>query len=669
MSLRILDDKMNVQRMMLTQLLRVRLAHMAVVDVNISLLETLFKPSKLESHFGHIIGCFVPRLGRWDHYFVSLVRSQPFGLIDQLVFFYVNKPFFKVPRDDKYPLIRRLTKDNPKEILIKIKTELPKICDASALLEGVCTYFTYRHFCDGRSYYEINLHSLISPIKYQMAGTQSECNVTASPQDVVELWNLLLTNGRAHDVDLSRRESLAQKDFHLLRILFDHHFYYGVNFPQEDFFLLIICHDNKFESRDQYNLFLQRLARFFGPHRPKTIGVSRFRSSPGIGCESKFILQACTELCKFPLLVIKKLDVEGILYGEGLENLSRLSYLASQSQDELELPYLSESDESTLEPDEAAVKVYRIIEYNSQSDSSKILSVDSAGSNLQSIPSHREQCLDTEVNIVSSQLSVVNEPTTCNLLIEPRDDPEGKLLLNVGHFLRRLYRLVGMFDDESITDILGAFTWEEFASEPLVARPEARFVFIPIVDTVAFLVVTDNSRRVWTYLNPDTRQPTYDESYERINVVFRNHEVLKDFNGTKTGLSSTFHREYALMHLLVAVRELIKAYNMAGVVPIRLIYQETDFRRFCYECCLEQELVNLEYNKKNNLIDRRGMLLPGAYRHGTCPVYYTASVVKSDQCPYCGKRGFKHLKAHIIMKHAGNALKARLARRDKEAGT
>lgn len=62
MSLRSTREQMNVKRAMVTQLLRVRLAHQALVDVDIMLLEKLRMPSTLDAHFGGKIGCFFHEL-------------------------------------------------------------------------------------------------------------------------------------------------------------------------------------------------------------------------------------------------------------------------------------------------------------------------------------------------------------------------------------------------------------------------------------------------------------------------------------------------------------------------------------------------------------------------------------------------------------------------------
>lgn len=379
------------------------------------------------------------------------------------------------------------------------------------------------------------------------------------------------------------------------------------------------------------------------------------------------MLEACTKLCKFPMLMVRDIDVRALLYGDGIEAMPRFGYMPPKSEEDLDMGECSQSSSSTIDAPDDGITVYRIFDRRTTTEQSQVLSVGIPEERPPSYCSTQDEYLQAEVDIASSQLTIVSEPTLNNDPIEAFDDPDGTLFLNQGHFMRRLWRILGQFDEDS-----QAYLHEPITSHQLTAFLRSaedcgpRFKFIPVIDDVAFLLITDSFSRRWLYMNPDRRPPKYTGSFDDINVAFQSSEKLNDYCGSIFSISSFFHEDYVLMHLLYATRELVRTYNDFGVVPIMAIYQERDFRRFCYECCLEQELVNLRYNQDKDLIDNNGLLKPGGYRHSSCPVSYTAAVVKMDQCIYCGKRYSKNKGAHINAAHKGGALRAREARRARE---
>lgn len=90
-------------------------------------------------------------------------------------------------------------------------------------------------------------------------------------------------------------------------------------------------------------------------------------------------------------------------------------------------------------------------------------------------------------------------------------------------------------------------------------------------------------------------------------------------------------------------------------LPRKIIYAEREFRHFCHNIYLNQQIVNHEYNLANNKVRPNGFLTRDAYRCPVTPIIFERSVVTSDQCPFCLKRGFKNLGRHMAMQHGGQA--------------
>lgn len=120
---------------------------------------------------------------------------------------------------------------------------------------------------------------------------------------------------------------------------------------------------------------------------------------------------------------------------------------------------------------------------------------------------------------------------------------------------------------------------------------------------------------------------------------------------------------------MTAIFFLDKAFNYAVMLPLKLIYQEVDFRRLSHELYLRQQVINMIHNMRNNFINHDGSLSAGALVTWSSPICYEQSVVKVDQCIFCKKIIKRALGVHMKMAHGGQAQLNRELRRRKEAMT
>lgn len=159
-------------------------------------------------------------------------------------------------------------------------------------------------------------------------------------------------------------------------------------------------------------------------------------------------------------------------------------------------------------------------------------------------------------------------------------------------------------------------------------------------------------------MNPENDGTNDPEAFEEIkNIVQVMCKGLKDYEGQAIMLTSHFHPTFPMIHLLMAMYNMMRLFCYASVLPRKIIYPEVEFRDFCTQLINEQRTMNLKTNFDRNLVYENGFLKPGALASPpSSPVQFERSVVPSDQCCFCKRRGFKNLVTHMTMAHGGYAL-------------
>ena len=634
------------QLAILSQLLRVRLAHRALIDVNIISWDTLAKPVKIDNHHGRFLGCFMRRpLGAVC--FVLFIRSQEQGKFDHALAYYVNQKLFKIPESEMrefWPKVDGI----PKLGVIRVMTKLIKSCYPSALIQGIEVTIGLNLVTNFKKLQIVELDNVVSFLSSQPTSSLPLCNIANPAVPFQQLWNDL----KASDLicaDFNCHGTLSiPNNFDILRAKFKGHFYYGIHYKNESLLMLLVCHDALLRSQQDRDQLLTALSRGFGEQRPYYIYASRFKSETATTCCDKLILDACAKLRGFPLLLIRDIDVKALVRSEGLNMLPKFGY------NEPDLPSdepIEDNDDIPIEISSSQRSVSTVCnndgyEASITSDTTQIYSIGELQSQIESIRQ--------ELSHVSPLVSQLDEP-------EPHNDVEDKLLRDASFFLKFLKRITPRLSSRVVLNISQAVDFEGLEVMRLESSGEG-FLIIPLMTIdVNVLIVVDHENKEWGYINGS--QSSYLDTFNCVKTSFVGFE---GYRAKPIELTNSFHREYDLVHLMMAVSCLDRAFQYASALPQILIYQEKEFRALCYSLCLQQQVVNQTHNLRHGLVSESGVLAAGAYVSYSSPIQHEQSVVKVDQCLFCKKRYSKNLGVHMKMAHGGLAQYNRELRRQKD---
>lgn len=123
------------QLSVLSQLLRVRLANRAIMDVNIVDWQLLLRPIKLDNYHGRFVGTFIRR-PNGAICFLLLIRGSENGNFDVVMAWYVNQELYKIPESDKEWFLWKVA-GVPQLGVVMVKTNLIKCCYPFTLLRAI----------------------------------------------------------------------------------------------------------------------------------------------------------------------------------------------------------------------------------------------------------------------------------------------------------------------------------------------------------------------------------------------------------------------------------------------------------------------------------------------------------------------------------------------------
>lgn len=197
----------------------------------------------------------------------------------------------------------------------------------------------------------------------------------------------------------------------------------------------------------------------------------------------------------------------------------------------------------------------------------------------------------------------------------------------------------------------------------------AKFVLLPIMasNTISLLILDhsddETGELVWGFMDPESHDGDGNTGKMQLIEDYL-HAVAhrEDIRGHTIQLQTQFHAEYPKIHLLLGVYTITRYFKYVKRIPPRVIYNERDFREYCYRLCQDLAITNHKYNLAHHLVRESGYLKSGAFTSLPSPVKFVTCPVKSDQCPFCFSRKFKSLSSHMIMEHGGLAKKARAHR-------
>lgn len=192
-----------------------------------------------------------------------------------------------------------------------------------------------------------------------------------------------------------------------------------------------------------------------------------------------------------------------------------------------------------------------------------------------------------------------------------------------------------------------------------ISKEGAHFLIYPVEDLsgAECLLIVDEVKSEWIFLKPgneEHKDATYFAEVTRKYLMSLFNE-LESYQYRAVPITSTFHRGYSKVHLLMSLYVISRLFQYSVSLPQKVIYGEWELRRYASNICAELQYNNSEYNMENNLIDDRGRLKEGAKESYPSPLVCDTCVVPKDQCMFCKKRGFKNLGRHLSMKHGGQA--------------
>lgn len=632
----------------LSQLLRVRLAHRAIIDVNIVDREIIWENPKLEVHLGRFLGYFDIR-PNGGTCFILFIRTKEDGKFDVAIAFYVNQKLFTIPASERDCFISRFEKF-PKMGVVRIMTKLARPCNPSSLLYGIEATIGIHLATQFRKLHVITLDHVVSFEVCDHNASLPSCNVANPSEEVNQLWWDLENHGLSC-VDYNCHGSRTlPANFDILRAKFKGHWYYGMYYKHLNVLMVIVCHDALTKSQDDTSQLLNSLARGFGPNKPQNIYAARFKSKYNITCGDKLILDACARFRSFPMLVIKDVDVEALIHYEGLDQLPKFGY------DEPELP----TNDLVDEPDEPK----ELIEASQKSATCTVGedgNVSLASPEIDVVGGLQEHMADVGNRIASQESVVTQRSNDC----EPLDDPCGTLLHNEAHFMaytHRMVRIIRQYNKVSI-GLHHAVDFEGLKPITELSLQSYRFLLIPLLShDVKVLILIDRELKEWGYMNGSHGAPPATFQYVKEALV-----QYAEYESKLIKMTNYFHRGYPLMHLMAAVTCLSRIFEYAVMIPGWIIYKERDFRNLSHNLCLSMQVACQGHNVQHNLIQRNGVLSAGAFISYPSPIQYEeAAIVKDDQCNFCGKRYSNNTGVHMKMKHGGLAKELRARRQEKD---
>lgn len=195
---------------------------------------------------------------------------------------------------------------------------------------------------------------------------------------------------------------------------------------------------------------------------------------------------------------------------------------------------------------------------------------------------------------------------------------------------------------------------------------DARFVIYPLESHLdkTSIIIFDVDKKESIHLqygNVEHKDPDYFKEcgLNYLKILF---PELNEYKCKPVPIGSLFHEDYPRLHLLMALYVISRLFKYSIQLPNKIIYGEWELRKYASNICSELQLVNSEYNMKNDLIDHRGYLKEGAYESLPSPIVYETCVVPKDLCMFCKRRGFNNLGRHMSMAHGGQALFASSSR-------
>jgi hypothetical protein len=635
-----------------TKLLKHRIAHSGRIDVNIFHLIEAEAPASYNEHLGRFIGWFIT--GGDKPGLLLLGRKQIGGPITHAFLMYPNTYYNDFPLEEQVALSRKL-QPQPKLALINIQSGTEPFCDYAILLESIEFIISKDVFQEEPPQYIVlrSPGSLVSPNPRRDTISECDANTRASVD------HRIIVNNNVMFVDIDQTDAIPPT-FDVMRMSYQGHYVYGINYCLDDAMLILVPHIELFPGELEFVVLEEKIYRRF-PGRYKTFYAVRPRYITN--CDSADILKMCILLTRLPLLYVEPSDVF-----LSLEDLNILSIGFSKTRSNPSTPNASQRRDSANDPEYCGSKPTITVQLAGSQRRPEVLSVrNRAMSPAASINS--QQVIRREINDYRAWMAAADDgslPYPSTLVAKAANIPTGTILKRFDWLQQQLRHVMVHWQKYTQAKLLEPISISSRSRHHFDNRNE-RFILIPIFKESTpidcGIMLFDKEHKKWSWLHPDNSAADSATILAHVKgQIVTKFPTCQDWSGDILVVSSSYHRDYPYVHLVMAVYRVAKCFYYSVQLPLKIVYNERDFRVYAYKYCLAVQVANQELNLKNDLVTVDGQLKDGAYVSLPSPIQYERAVVPSDICPFCKKRGFGNLGRHMSMKHGGQAQIANVTR-------
>lgn len=629
--------------------------------------------------FGRFNG-FLTTRPNGDPCFILLGRKYHTGEMDHLFAFYMHSRCQNIQRSEKDLVQRKLKAPNDTRLaVINIVSSLPRTFDLSLLIQTVGLMVSPLLMEKFLPYQLVDAHYGSRFTCFNQHIPTPDCNVSFSSRNIQGFVSHLETYGAIiKTYDIEDFSKMASTDFNVLIIRFGGHLFYLVNHRPIRTLMIVLPHCTTFPDEPTADLFCKigktRLSNPDGTPIFNHINPCRFYGDPLSPCDNHDLLEAVMlELYSDsnPLHIILKQD------------LVTAGPLRSLSMSDLSIALFSDVNQSIStemsHPLNRDSQFYDMVYHAGENRPMFLVKVCFAGPRGNPYLLSKSQDSDSQETIVMSQRQLqdlidvskyhpdmkeclkvlATPPAPGGRYLTPKNDLLATILVEEEMITSLVEWAIKFLSPFTTTSFMGLWRLDSLSSmrQKFMLHRGPRFHFLLLVQTQVYdLIIIDAHAKEFTVLFGSrelAKGASTDVDYmadieKRFNICCPETQEMK-FKTVK--LTSHFHPQYSGIHMMMATYYLARMFRYTVQLPLKIIYAEREFRRFCYDLCLNLSIENLKYNEARGLVLPDGQLDERAFRSVASPVRFCRSVVPSDQCPFCLRRYSKNLGAHMSAAH------------------
>lgn len=296
---------MQIQLKLLTRILRARLSQVVCEETNILCQSDLDSSSSFVNHHGRCVGFF--KLRSDDTLcFIFLRRARSSINFKRAFIFYLNSRY-EVPQPEEVEFLRRGI-GKPVDVTVVNATTSTSIFLHPSVLLCLAQYMIQRSLPeDSPPIISVPCGEGVTMVD-RGRFRQTECFVDGSPTDTVKIWRSLFTLGLNPMIIEIYRMQPIPNDCHVIRLHYQRHIVYLINYKVIQAVILLIPHQGIFTNKRQADEFI---ATIKSSYHSETLAIKVYRYSGRRDCcNSAEILKACILLKSFPSVSIYQFDLD-----------------------------------------------------------------------------------------------------------------------------------------------------------------------------------------------------------------------------------------------------------------------------------------------------------------------------------------------------------------------